>query len=176
MGGISSSQKMSMLPQSKVTILSGIVSSKYPGVALPLEMEKNSNLSAAAKRAHEDIILEEAKLIKVCQKILCVKIIWELIWVGYKGRTLIGMLQYIHNEGNHIGIKSDISSDNIQSHQHPKEVNVAQDLVPRNVAASMVVSEDTYQTSCQANDKVGTDKFVENVVVLEPSLNRRYVG
>jgi hypothetical protein len=28
-------------------------------------MEKNSNLSAATKRAHEDIILEEAKLIKV---------------------------------------------------------------------------------------------------------------
>lgn len=64
MGGISSSQKVSMLPQSKVTSLSGIVSSKCPGVALPLEKEKNSNLSAAAKRAHEDIILEEAKLIK----------------------------------------------------------------------------------------------------------------
>lgn len=83
---------------------------------------------------------------------------------------------YIHNEGNHIGIKADISSDNIQSHQHPKEVNVAHDTVPRNAAASMVVSEETYQTSCQANDKVGTDKFVQNAVVLEPSLNRRYAG
>jgi hypothetical protein len=104
------------------------------------------------------------------------KTIRELIWVGYRGRTLIGMLQYIHNEGNHIGIKADISSDNIQSHQHPKEVSVAQDAVPRNVAASMVVSEETYQTSCQENDKVGIDKFVQNAVVLEPSLNRRYDG
>jgi hypothetical protein len=81
---------------------------------------------------------------------------------------------YIHNEGNHIGIKAGISSDKVQSHQHPEEVNVDQDAVPRNASASMVVCEETNQTSCQANDKVGTDKFDQNAGVAEQSLNRRH--
>lgn len=79
----------------------------------------------------------------------------------------------IHNVGNHIGIKSGISSDKVQNHQHPKVVNADKDAVARNVAASMAVFEETNQTSCQANDKMGTDRFVQTAIVAEQSLNRR---
>eukprot|EP01018_Ginkgo_biloba_P025815 Gb_03424 [translate_table: standard] len=61
-GGIISSKKGSMHPQPRVSSSSGVPSNKHAGVA---EAESHKpNLSAAAKKAHEDIILDEAKAIK----------------------------------------------------------------------------------------------------------------